>query len=184
MSRALNKKPSLSKATMTGGKQIYLRDGRAPIPNSEVTSRVMSANRGRNTIPELILRRELQRLNVRGYRLHRRGIPGRPDLSFGRQRIAVFVNGCYWHRCPRCQLPLPKSHTEFWRAKFQANRRRDSEKSRLLEGAGWSVLTLWECEIREDPQAAAKRVARELKPARSRPGLGKSAAASRQSGSR
>ena len=81
---------------------------------------MMRANRAKNTTPELVLRRELSQRGLRGYRLHRKGVPGRPDLSFGPQRLAIFVNGCYWHRCPRCQLPLPRTHTDFWRAKFEA----------------------------------------------------------------
>lgn len=145
---------------MVETKRTYVRDGRAPIPKNEVTSRVMSANRARNTGPELALLTEIRRLGLRGYRLHRKSVPGRPDLSFGPQKVAVFVHGCYWHRCPRCHLPLPKSHTEFWRAKFAANRRRDASKTRILEKAGWKVVTVWECEVRESPGKAGGRVAR------------------------
>lgn len=136
----------------------YLRDGRAPVPDSEVTSRVMSANRGRDTRPEMELRRRLRAIGLRGYRLHRGGVAGRPDVSFGRQRVAVFVHGCYWHRCPRCDLPLPKSHTAFWRAKFESNQRRDLSKVQALEEAGWKVLTLWECELRGSPETVALRI--------------------------
>ena len=139
-------------------RQTYIRDGRAPIPEKELTSRVMSANRAKNTTPELVLRKELSRLGLRGYRLHRKGVLGRPDLSFGPQRLAIFVNGCYWHRCPRCQLPLPRTHTEFWKAKFERNRRRDAAKNALLVESGWRTLTVWECEIRENPGGVASRV--------------------------
>jgi DNA mismatch endonuclease (patch repair protein) len=118
----------------------------------------MSANRGKNTTPELMLRRELSQRGLRGYRLHRKGVPGRPDLSFGPQRLAIFVNGCYWHRCPRCQLPLPRTHTDFWKAKFETNRHRDAAKTALLVEAGWKVLTFWECEIRDNPARVADRV--------------------------
>jgi DNA mismatch endonuclease (patch repair protein) len=139
-------------------RRAYIRDGRAPIPEKELTSRVMSANRGKDTTPELVLRRQLNQRGLRGYRLHRKGVPGRPDLSFGPQRLAIFVNGCYWHRCPRCQLPLPRTHTDFWRAKFEANRHRDAAKTALLVGSGWKVLTFWECEIRDNPARVADRV--------------------------
>ena len=138
--------------------RTYLRDGRAPIPEKELTSRVMSANRGKNTTPELVLRKELFQLGLRGYRLHRKGVPGRPDLTFGPQRLAIFVNGCYWHRCPRCQLPLPRTHTDFWRAKFEANRSRDAAKTALLVDPAGKVLTFWECEIRENSAGVADRV--------------------------
>ena len=143
------------------GRRAYLRDGRAPIPEREVTSRVMSANRGGSTGPELALRHALWDLGIRGYRLHVKGVPGRPDITFTRERIAVFVHGCFWHRCPHCRLPLPRTHTEWWRAKFETNQRRDKEKARLLLGTGWRVLTLWECRIRRSPADCAKSV-REL----------------------
>jgi DNA mismatch endonuclease, patch repair protein len=144
--------------TTAGGARDYLRDGRAPLPEDEVTSRVMRSNRARDTGPELTLRRELLRRGIRGYRLHRKLVPGRPDLSFGPQKVAVFVNGCYWHRCPRCDLPLPKTHVSFWATKFEANRRRDAAKTAMLKAAGWRVLTLWECEVSENPSGAADRV--------------------------
>ncbi len=149
-----------------GGTRTYLRDGRAPVPSLEATSRVMSANRAKDTGPELALRRELTRLEIRGYRLSPRGVPGRPDLVFQRAMLAVFVHGCFWHRCPSCRLPLPKTHTAWWRAKFERNRRRDGAKERLLRGAGWRVLTLWECEIEEDGRGCAQRVRANLARAR------------------
>jgi DNA mismatch endonuclease (patch repair protein) len=64
--------------------------------------------------------------------------------------VAVFVNGCYWHRCPHCRPPLPKSHPEFWSAKFAANQERDARKTAELEAAGWVVVTVWECRVHED----------------------------------
>lgn len=140
----------------------YIRDGRAPVPRRELTSRVMSANRGRDTRPEIQLRRQLWAVGLRGYRLHRTGIPGRPDVSFSAQRLAVFVHGCFWHRCPRCDLPLPRTHTNFWRAKFERNRLRDRQKALALTSTGWTVLTLWECEIEEDAPRCARKIARLL----------------------
>lgn len=136
----------------------YLRDGRAPLPARKSTSEVMRANRGKDTKPELALRRALRAGGLVGYRVHRDDLPGRPDVSFGRAMVAVQVHGCYWHRCPHCHLPLPKTHTAFWTEKFDRNRRRDRRDRRRLERMGWRVLTLWECEIREDPGSAAGRV--------------------------
>ena len=141
--------------------RVYLRDGRAPHPDADVTSRVMSANRDRDTGPEIALRRALWFRGVRGYRLHAWGLPGRPDITFTRAKVAVFVHGCFWHRCPHCKLPLPRTHTDWWRAKFETNQRRDKEKARMLRRAGWRVLTLWECQINSSPVASANRV-REL----------------------
>lgn len=140
------------------GSRAYVRDGRAPVPEKESTSRAMSANRGKDTAPELTLRRELRRQGVRGYRVHRSEIPGRPDISFGPAKLAIFVNGCFWHHCPHCRPRLPKTHTEFWTAKFAANRRRDAEKEILLRKTGWEVLTLWECELRADLRGSAGRI--------------------------
>ena len=104
---------SRPRATAAGGFG-YLRDGRAPIPRDPRVSEVMRANRARNTSPELALRRALTSAGIRGYRLHRPDLVGRPDLAFGRQRVAVFVNGCFWHGCPTCNLPAPRTHSDFW----------------------------------------------------------------------
>lgn len=65
--------------------------------------------------------------------------------------MAIFVNGCFWHRCPHCQPKVPKSHPEYWEAKFAANRARDARKADQLEAAGWHVATVWECEVRRQP---------------------------------
>ena len=123
----------------------------------------MRSNRGKDTGPELTLRSALWAAGVRGYRLHRKTIPGRPDLSFGRQSVAVFVNGCYWHRCPRCNLPMPKKHKMFWKRKFTLNKERDGRKRAELKAEGWRVLTIWECEIREDIDACVSRVKEALR---------------------
>ncbi len=140
----------------------FLRDGRAPVPNKESTSRVMSANRAKDTKPELELRHEMRCQGLRGYRLHAMGVPGRPDVTFGKAKVAVFVHGCFWHRCPRCRLPLPKTHTEWWRAKFDRNHKRDMAKELALVSAGWRVITIWECEIKEDLTGAGSRVKKQV----------------------
>lgn len=117
----------------------YKRDGRAPIPKKEVTSKVMSANKDRNTKPELKLRKALWEADLKGYRLHWKKAPGRPDICWPGKKVAVFVNGCYWHRCPHCNLPLPKSNTQWWKEKFNKNVSRDQLKICELEGEGWKV---------------------------------------------
>jgi|SRR5579871_5581645 len=146
----------------TTASQIYLRDGRSPKPALESTSRVMRANRSRDTGPELLLRSALTAMGVRGYRLHSPSLPGRPDLSFGRAGLAVFVNGCFWHRCPHCKKGLPKTHTDYWKAKFSANVQRDARKAQILRRRGWRVLVVWECEVDANPVKSAARVARRL----------------------
>lgn len=142
--------------------RAYLRDGRAPVPVSEATSRVMRANRPRNTSPEVRFRRALKAEGVRGFRSHPRAILGRPDVAFLDKRVAVFVNGCFWHRCPNCNPPLPKTHTEFWQKKFDANRARDSRIARRLREDNWRVFVIWECRVHRNQSHEARRVASAL----------------------
>ncbi|NNC81975.1 MAG: very short patch repair endonuclease [Flavobacteriales bacterium] len=118
----------------------------------------MRGNRGKDTKPEMRLRKALWAAGIRGYRLHWKSVPGRPDISFPGRRIAIFVNGCYWHRCPHCDLPLPKSHQAFWKEKFEKNIARDERKSRELLDLQWKVHVIWECEIKQDIDACVHRV--------------------------
>lgn len=136
----------------------YIRDGRAPIPESEVTSRVMSAVRGKNTKPELVLRKALREIGLLGYRLHWKGVQGRPDIAYPKSKVAIFIHGCFWHRCPFCNLPLPKTHTDFWSKKFERNKERDAAKTHAIESEGWKVLVFWEHEIRKDVFECAEKV--------------------------
>jgi DNA mismatch endonuclease (patch repair protein) len=130
--------------------KIYIRDGRSPIPENELTSRVMSAIKGKNTKPELILRKALWNSGLRGYRLHWKKVPGRPDIAFPGKKIAIFVNGCFWHRCPHCQPAKPKSNSSFWKEKFKRNVERDQNKIQLLKRAGWQTITIWECQLNKN----------------------------------
>ena len=135
-------------------------DPRNPAPSSLATRNVMLANVGRGTSPELALRRALSAAGARGYRLNLRVEGIRPDVVFTRRQVAVFLHGCFWHRCATCRFPLPKSHREFWLAKFRRNRQRDRQKRRRLEAAGWRVVDVWEHELRDDLAAATSRIAR------------------------
>ena len=136
----------------------YIRDGRAPIPESEVTSKVMSANKGKNTKPELMLREALIELEMPDFVVHLKDIPGRPDIAYPELKLAIFVHGCYWHHCPKCNPNLPKSNTEFWKNKFEKNKERDNRKRKELGKAGWKVLTFWEHEIKDDALKCANKV--------------------------
>ena len=120
----------------------------------------MLANVGRGTSPEIALRRALRAAGARGYRVNFRAEGVRPDIVFTRQRVAVFVHGCFWHRCLDCRYPLPRSHREFWLAKFRRNRQRDRQKRRILERAGWRVVELWEHEVKDDLARAIRAVTR------------------------
>lgn len=139
-------------------KKIYIRDGRAPIPKDEKTSKTMSANKGKDTKPELLLRKALWNYGIKGYRLHWKKVPGRPDIAFPGRKIAVFVNGCFWHRCPLCNPSTPKSNVEFWTEKFNKNVARDKKKREDLEELGWTVLTIWECEIKKELEVQIERI--------------------------
>jgi DNA mismatch endonuclease (patch repair protein) len=146
------------KLHLWSGKMSYIRDGRAPVPDSETTSRTMSAIRAKNTKPELGLRKALRAVGIPGYRLHWKKAPGRPDIAFPGRKVAIFVHGCFWHRCPICNLSLPKSHTDWWNQKLERNKLRDEEKVHALETAGWTVLVFWEHDIRADAIGGAKKV--------------------------
>lgn len=134
-----------------GEKTEYIRDGRAPIPLKESISKVMSANKQKNTKPEVLFRKALWSAGIKGYRLHWKTIPGRPDLVFIKNKLAVFINGCFWHRCHHCNLPYPKTNTSFWTQKFENNVKRDHKKNEALQVLGWNVVTIWECELKRNP---------------------------------
>jgi DNA mismatch endonuclease (patch repair protein) len=106
----------------------------------------MSRIRGRDTRPEVTVRSVLHRLGFR-FRLHRRDLPGRPDIVLARHRTVVLVHGCFWHRHPRCRFAYsPKTNVHFWNQKFMANVRRDRWDRRRLRGLGWRVVVVWECQ--------------------------------------
>ncbi|MFA6148674.1 MAG: very short patch repair endonuclease [bacterium] len=120
-------------------------------------SKVMASVRSANTKPELLLRRALSNAGVRGWRVSPREVPGHPDVTFSRWKLAVFVDGCFWHGCPRCYR-RPKSSSDYWDAKLARNRRRDSMVNGTLVAEGWIVLRLWEHEVRENAVGCASRV--------------------------
>lgn len=110
-------------------------------------SAAMSRIRGKDTKPELAVRRLAHTLGYR-FRLHRRDLPGAPDLAFPGRRKVVFVHGCFWHRHRGCHFAyIPKSNAEFWSKKFAANLERDKRAISALRQQGWDPLILWECEL-------------------------------------
>ena len=111
----------------------------------EQRRRIMQAVKGKNTKPELVVRRLLHGMGYR-YRLHRKDLPGKPDMAFMSRRKAIFVHGCFWHGhdCPKGRLP--KSRLEYWQPKVDKNRDRDRTKEEQLRSLGWSVLVIWQCE--------------------------------------
>lgn len=116
----------------------------------EERSERMSRVRARDTKPEMKLRRLIHGMGFR-YLLHRRDLPGKPDLVFPGRRSIIFMHGCFWHRHEGCGLArLPKSKRAFWSAKLEANKERDQKNISTLEAAGWRVLVIWECQLRDE----------------------------------
>lgn len=105
--------------------------------------------RDRNTGPELMVRRFLHSAGLR-FRLHVRALPGKPDLVFPSRRACVFVHGCFWHGCPLCidGRRAVKSNSRYWKSKVEGNRTRDKRNEAKLRADGWTVFTVWECELR------------------------------------
>jgi len=117
------------------------------VHSSQQRSYNMSRIKSRNTSPELAVRRIVYALGYR-YRLHCRDLIGRPDLVFRRKRKVVLVHGCFWHRhnCKQGRV-TPKTREDFWKAKFAANKKRDTKVIRTLKRDGWNVLVVWECQL-------------------------------------
>ncbi len=121
-------------------------------------SHTMSAIRGRgNKTTEQRLRLALVRYGIKGWVMHSRTLPGRPDFLFIRPRIAVFVDGCFWHGCPQCGH-LPKTNADFWQLKIERNRQRDCAATFALRRQGYIVLRFWEHELREDLRRCVNRI--------------------------
>lgn len=109
---------------------------------------MMAAIRGKDTKPEMMVRRFLHANGYR-FRLHRKDLPGKPDIVLSRLKTCIFVHGCFWHRHAGCRYAvLPKTRSEFWAAKLQGNVERDRRSAEALAGAGWNVFVIWECGLR------------------------------------
>lgn len=115
----------------------------------EQRHRCMQRIKCRDTTPELIVRKALRENGYSGYRLQWK-VPGRPDIAYPGKKVAIFINGCFWHRCPICNPPIPATNTDFWIAKFSDNVSRDQRKHEQLAESGWTVIVIWECEIKKD----------------------------------
>lgn len=128
------------------------------VVSPEVRSRMMSGIKGKNTRPEVLIRKLLFSRGWR-YRLHYKGLPGKPDLVFPRLKAAVFINGCFWH-VHHCHLfRMPSSRVEFWSAKLERNRLRDAEVRDMLAELGWRHLTIWECALKGKMRLPIEEVA-------------------------
>ena len=124
---------------------------------SEVMARIRSKG---NLSTEAKMVALFKAFDIKGWRRHL-PLPGRPDFVFRSARVAVFVDGCFWHGCPRCYR-APGSNVEFWENKVATNRRRDRRVTRQLRSVGWCVLRVWECSLRKRPEATVRRLLRAL----------------------
>jgi len=115
--------------------------------DKEKRSSIMRSVKSTNTSTEIVVRKWLYSRGYR-YRIHRKDLPGTPDIIISRLKIAIFVHGCFWHNHENCgRATIPKTRTEFWTDKFAKNRKRDKLKEEALKEAGWNVVVLWQCQI-------------------------------------
>ena len=122
----------------------------------EKRSEIMSRIRGRDTRPEMIVRRIAHGLGFR-FRLHRKDLPGRPDIVFPRHQAVIVVHGCFWHRHPGCKrASSPKTRVRYWQNKFEDNVVRDKRNETALCDLGWKVMVIWECETKDHEAVAAR----------------------------
>jgi DNA mismatch endonuclease (patch repair protein) len=123
----------------------------------------MSRIRSKNTTPEKVVRSMLHRMGYR-FSLHRKDLPGRPDIVLPRHNTVIFVHGCFWHLHAGCnQGRIPATRREFWENKLNGNVKRDEQHQRVLRQLGWRVITLWECDVEQRKDRVARRLSRLLK---------------------
>lgn len=118
----------------------------------------MSRIRGKNTGPEVKLRKLLWSQGIRGYRIHL-NLLGKPDIVFTKKKIAIFIDGCFWHKCPVC-FQEPETRKEFWMKKIQSNVDRDKKVDERLKDDGWTVFRFWEHDVRKKPDAVVKVISK------------------------
>lgn len=124
-------------------------------------SEMMARIRSRNTAPERVARMALVGMGMKGFKTNVRDLPGTPDICFPDQRIALFIDGCFWHGC-RIHFRMPKSNIGFWASKINANRSRDQASLRLLRSIGWRVARIWEHELQRGKPTARKAMLRAM----------------------
>ena len=115
---------------------------------SAATHASMQGNKSKDTKPELLVRQRLRAAGLTGYRLQWKA-PGRPDVAWPGKKVCLFINGCFWHRCPKCNPPAPKKNLDYWVPKFKRNVERDQENLSALREQGWHVHVIWECELKK-----------------------------------
>lgn len=129
----------------------------ADVVDKATRSRMMAGIRGKNTKPEILLRKALHAAGFR-FRLHAKKLPGKPDIVLPKYRAVIFVHGCFWHGHDCKIFKMPKSNRRFWKTKITGNRRRDFSNTDELLALGWRVLTVWECSTRSRRQTETAKV--------------------------
>jgi DNA mismatch endonuclease (patch repair protein) len=125
----------------------------------------MRGNRSSRTKPEIVLTNELRKAEIKGFQLNCKDLPGSPDLVFQEVRLAVFIHGCFWHRCPYCQPHFPNSNQEYWEAKFARNKARDIRSRAELRSQGWKTMVVWECQLKKNARRVVSRIRKALQEA-------------------
>ncbi len=125
--------------------------------SKEKRSRVMASIRGKNTKPELIIRKLLWSMGKR-YRIHDKSVYGTPDISHKTKRVAIFIDGCFWHGCRKCYIQ-PKTNTVFWKKKIERNHKRRADVKHDLKRKNWKILPFWEHEVYKNPQKVVNEIA-------------------------
>ncbi len=123
----------------------------------EVRSRTMRAVKGKNTSLELKFRQALWDAGARGWRLHKKSLPGNPDIVFIMSRVVVFLDSCFWHGCPR-HLRMPKSNQDYWKTKISRNVERDAVTNLAYRELGWTLIRFWEHDLKENLEGCVKKV--------------------------
>jgi DNA mismatch endonuclease (patch repair protein) len=125
----------------------------------EAVRKSMQGNKRADTSPELEVRRMLREMGYPGYRLQWNKVPGHPDIAYPGRKLAIFVNGCFWHHHEGCRYATtPRTNGDFWEAKFARNQERDARVRRDLEEMGWTVVVIWECQLKKGRRAEAEQI--------------------------
>lgn len=141
---------------------VQIKLPKAPPATSEAVRASMCGNRPTNTKPEAILAQAFCNAGLQGFTRNAGNLPGSPDLAFNAEKIAIFVHGCYWHRCPYCSPHFPDTNQVYWSAKFKRNIRRDKRARTFLRAMGWKPLVIWECKLKKDSARMVRRVVKAL----------------------
>ncbi len=137
----------------------------APTPSSESVRASMRSNKSSNTKPEMTVVELLRQAGVTGFTSNNKNIPGSPDIAFKHAKVAAFIHGCFWHRCPYCNPHFPETNRDYWYAKFARNKARDHRVRMRLRKDDWMCITIWECKLKKTPKRTVSRIMRALEKA-------------------